>query len=171
MDYDSLRSERDDVVRDGAGPEAYRQPGALIDSDHPEIVAWARTEQWADVDRGEVWPTLEAFTREPWRRRGLCRYAVAGLAATNVFTSRLAQMTGAAVLYYATERLPGKQGWRGVLEPAFEDFPSDDAIADTMRYHARIEAQVRRMPEQYWWIHRRFKGLDADYVDPYRDPS
>jgi KDO2-lipid IV(A) lauroyltransferase len=89
-------------------------------------------------------------------------------AATNVFTSRLAQMTGAAVLYYATERLPGTAGWRGVIEPAFEGFPSDDAVADTLRYHARIEAQVRRMPDQYWWIHRRFKGLDADYPDHYR---
>ena len=58
--------------------------------DQGEIVAWARTEQWEDVDRGEVWPTLEAFTREPWRRRGLCRYAVAGLAAANVFTPPVA---------------------------------------------------------------------------------
>jgi KDO2-lipid IV(A) lauroyltransferase len=89
-------------------------------------------------------------------------------AATNVFTSRLAQMTGAAVLYYATERLPGTAGWRGVIEPAFEGFPSGDAVADTLRYHARIEAQVRRMPDQYWWIHRRFKGLEAGYPDHYR---
>jgi KDO2-lipid IV(A) lauroyltransferase len=77
-------------------------------------------------------------------------------------------MTGAAVLYYATERLPGTAGWRGVIEPAFEGFPSGDAVADTLRYHARIEAQVRRMPDQYWWIHRRFKGLEAGYPDHYR---
>ena len=88
-------------------------------------------------------------------------------AATNVFTSRLSQMTGAAVLYYATERLPGAAGWRGVIEPAFSGWPSGDAVADTLRYHARIEAQVRRMPEQYWWIHRRFKGLSDDYPDYY----
>jgi KDO2-lipid IV(A) lauroyltransferase len=88
-------------------------------------------------------------------------------AATNVFTSRLSQMTGAAVLYYATERLPGNAGWRAVIEPAFEDWPSDDAVADTRRYHERIEAQVRRTPDQYWWIHRRFKGLTDDYPDYY----
>ena len=88
-------------------------------------------------------------------------------AATNVFTSRLAEMTGAAVLYYSTERLPGARGWRGVIESAFSDWPGTDAIADTLRYHARIEAQVRRMPEQYWWIHRRFKGLTPDYPDYY----
>ena len=88
-------------------------------------------------------------------------------AATNVFTSRLSQMTGAAVLYYATERLPGNAGWRAVIEPEFEQWPSGDAVADTLRYHERIEAQVRRMPDQYWWIHRRFKGLDDDYPDFY----
>src|SRR4029450_13171185 len=42
MDYDSLRNERDDVVRDGAAFEAYLQPGALIDSDHPKIIDYAR---------------------------------------------------------------------------------------------------------------------------------
>ena len=42
MDYDSLRNDRDDVVRDGAAFEAYLRPGALIDSDHPKIVDYAR---------------------------------------------------------------------------------------------------------------------------------
>jgi transglutaminase-like putative cysteine protease len=42
MDYDSLRNNRDDVVRDGAAFEAYLQPGTLIDSDHPKIIDYAR---------------------------------------------------------------------------------------------------------------------------------
>lgn len=88
-------------------------------------------------------------------------------AATNVFTARLAAMTGAAVLYYETERLPGTQGWRATIHAPYADFPSDDPVTDTLRYHASIEAQVRRIPEQYWWIHKRFKGLDPDYIDPY----
>jgi transglutaminase-like putative cysteine protease len=41
MDYDSLRNDRDDVVRDGATFEAYLRPGALIDSDHPKIIDYA----------------------------------------------------------------------------------------------------------------------------------
>lgn len=49
--------------------------------DQGEIVGWARSEEWHDEPWGEVWQTLEAFTREPWRRRGVCRYAVAGLLA------------------------------------------------------------------------------------------
>jgi KDO2-lipid IV(A) lauroyltransferase len=88
-------------------------------------------------------------------------------AATNVFTSRLAAMTGATVLYYSTERLPGAQGWRARIHPRFENWPGPDPVADTLRYHACIEAQVREMPEQYWWIHRRFKGLSDGYPDYY----
>jgi len=88
-------------------------------------------------------------------------------AATNVFTSRLAEMTGAAVLYFSCERLPGSAGWRAIVHPPFAGWPSGDAVADTLRYNACIEAQVRQMPDQYWWIHRRFKGLTPDYPDYY----
>ena len=42
MDYESLKTPADDVVRDGASFEAYRLPGDLIDSQHPIIVAYAR---------------------------------------------------------------------------------------------------------------------------------
>lgn len=87
--------------------------------------------------------------------------------ATNVFTPRLAEMTGATVLYYATERLPGSRGWVGTIEACFPDWPSGNPIADTCEYHHRIEAQVRAMPEQYWWIHRRFKGLSPSDPEHY----
>jgi KDO2-lipid IV(A) lauroyltransferase len=40
-------------------------------------------------------------------------------------------------------------------------------VADTERFNHMIETQVRRVPEQYLWIHRRFKGLSADYPDYY----
>src|SRR5947207_3398950 len=42
MDYELLKTPRDDTARDGATFEAYRQPGELIDSDHPKVVAYAR---------------------------------------------------------------------------------------------------------------------------------
>ena len=41
MDYETLKTARDDAVRDGADFDAYRRPGALIDSDHPKITAYA----------------------------------------------------------------------------------------------------------------------------------
>jgi Kdo2-lipid IVA lauroyltransferase/acyltransferase len=88
-------------------------------------------------------------------------------AATNTLTSRLARLTGATVLPYFFQRLPGTQGYRAVIHPPFSDFPSEDPAADTERFNHLIEAQIRLVPEQYLWIHRRFKGLSQDYPDYY----
>jgi KDO2-lipid IV(A) lauroyltransferase len=107
-------------------------------------------------------------TDQAYRKKGAVMVPFFGHpAATNVFTPRLAEMTGAAVLYYSTERLPGTGGWRAVVHPPFTHWPSGDPVADTLEYHACIEAQVRRVPDQYWWIHRRFKGLAPDDPDYY----
>ncbi len=76
-------------------------------------------------------------------------------------------MTGAAVLPYFVERLPGSRGYRAVIRPPLENFPGDSPSADAERFHRLIEAQVRTVPEQYLWIHRRFKGLSADYPNYY----
>ena len=88
-------------------------------------------------------------------------------AASNPATSRLARMTDAVVLPYFEERLPGDDGYVVRIGAALEDFPSDDAVADTLRHHRLIEAEARRIPVQYLWLHKRFKGLSADYPDPY----
>ena len=88
-------------------------------------------------------------------------------AATNTATSRLAGMTGAAVLPYFVERLPGTRGYRAVIHPALDNFPSGSPVADAERFNHYIEQQVRLVPEQYLWIHRRFKGLTDDYPDYY----
>ncbi len=92
-------------------------------------------------------------------------------AATNTLTSRLARITGAPVLPYFLQRLPGTQGYRAIIHPPLENFPTDDPAADTARFNRMIEAQVRIAPEQYLWIHRRFKGLSGDYPDYYRRRS
>jgi KDO2-lipid IV(A) lauroyltransferase len=103
-----------------------------------------------------------------YRKKGAEMVPLFGIpAATNTLTSRLARMTGAAVLPYFFERLPGTQGYRAVIHPPLENFPTDSPAADTARFHRLIEAQVRNVPEQYLWIHRRFKGLTADYPDYY----
>jgi KDO2-lipid IV(A) lauroyltransferase len=106
---------------------------------------------------------------QSYRKKGAEMVPLFGIpAATNTLTSRLARISGAPVLPYFLQRLPGTQGYRAVIHPPFENFPSDDAIADAARFNRVIEAQVRLAPEQYLWIHRRFKGLSADYPDYYR---
>ena len=59
---------------------------------------------------------------------------------------------------YFPERLPGTAGYRVTILPALEDFPSADAAADALRINRLIENWVRRAPEQYLWVHRRFKN-------------
>ncbi len=88
-------------------------------------------------------------------------------AATNTATSRLARMTGAAVLPYFPERLPGSRGYRMVIQPMLEEFPTMSPYEDARTFNALIEAHVRKVPEQYLWLHRRFKGLTADYPNYY----
>jgi len=78
-------------------------------------------------------------------------------AATNTATSRLAQVTGAAVVPFVTRRLPDGAGYVQRIEPPLADFPSGDAEADATQLNALIEGWVREAPEQYLWSHRRFR--------------
>ncbi len=79
-------------------------------------------------------------------------------APTGTATARLARLAGAAVVPFVPVRTPDARSYRLVLRPPLKNFPSDDAVADAARVNAEIEAQVREAPEQYLWVHRRFKG-------------
>ena len=78
-------------------------------------------------------------------------------AATITGLSRLAKAAGAAVVPCVTRMLPGGQGYRVEFGEAWPDFPTDDVASDTARMNDWIELTVRTMPEQYYWVHRRFK--------------
>ncbi len=105
---------------------------------------------------------------QSFRNKGAAMVNFFGIpAATNTATTRLARISGAAVMTYFGERLPGNAGYRVVISPAFENFPGEDPVCDVDRYHCLLEAQIRRVPDQYLWVHRRFKGLSADYPDYY----
>jgi len=78
-------------------------------------------------------------------------------AATMPGLARIAAATGAKVLPFVTRMLPGGAGYVAAFEPPWEDFPTQDVEADTRRMNAYIERKVLEMPEQYYWVHRRFK--------------
>jgi len=78
-------------------------------------------------------------------------------AATVPGLSRIAKLTGARVVPVVTRMLPGGEGYVVRLDPPWENFPSGDAYADTKRMNEYIEQQVLAMPEQYLWMHKRFK--------------
>jgi KDO2-lipid IV(A) lauroyltransferase len=85
--------------------------------------------------------------------------------ATNIATSRLARLSGAPVLPYFPERLADGSGYVMHIGAPLENFPSGDPMQDALQFHHLIEAQVRRVPEQYLWTYKRFKTIDSD---PYR---
>jgi len=81
-------------------------------------------------------------------------------AATITGLSFIAGETGARVLPCVTRMLPGG-GYVTRVFPAWEDFPGTDAVADARRMNAFIEEIVAGMPEQYYWMHKRFKTRPA----------
>jgi KDO2-lipid IV(A) lauroyltransferase len=78
-------------------------------------------------------------------------------AATITATHHLARMSGAAVIPFFHRRLPGGEGYALRLGAPLPDFPGSDVVADTARVNACIEQMVREAPEQYLWVHKRFK--------------
>lgn len=78
-------------------------------------------------------------------------------AATVSALSRIAKLTGAQVVPVITRQLSGGKGYVLRCYPAWDNFPSKDVEADVKRMNTFIEDRVREMPEQYLWLHRRFK--------------
>jgi KDO2-lipid IV(A) lauroyltransferase len=77
--------------------------------------------------------------------------------ATLTSTARLARLSGAPVVPYYSERLPGTGGFVVKLLPALDGFPSGDDMTDATRTNRILEEQIERVPEQYLWLHKRFK--------------
>lgn len=85
---------------------------------------------------------------------------------THTATSRLAESSGAAVVPFFMRRT-GAGRYHLTLKPALDNFPSGDPVADTLRYHQLVEENIRKAPEQYLWVHRRFKHLPEGEADVY----
>ena len=83
-------------------------------------------------------------------------------------TSTLARLGKAATIPYFPQRLPDGS-YRLTILPPLDNFPSDDPVADTKRYVAILEEQIRQCPEQYFWVHRKFKNLPDGHPDYYAD--
>jgi Kdo2-lipid IVA lauroyltransferase/acyltransferase len=86
--------------------------------------------------------------------------------ATVTALSRLCAITGARVVPCVTRQLQADYEVR--LYPAWENFPTDDPAADARRMNAFIEERVREMPEQYFWVHKRFKTRPPGEVSLYK---
>ena len=78
-------------------------------------------------------------------------------AASIKLTAKIARMTGAPVMPLMFHRNDDDRSYTLEYLPALTDFPSGDDVADAARINAVIEQAIRCHPEQYLWLHRRFK--------------
>lgn len=76
-------------------------------------------------------------------------------AATIPALSRLVRLTNARVVPVICHQVP--DGYEIEVMPPWESFPGASVEADTELMNRFIESQVLRMPEQYFWLHKRFK--------------
>lgn len=86
---------------------------------------------------------------------------------TNTATSALAKLGRASVIGFFPHRRDDGSGYDMHIHAPLTAFPSDDADHDTQRITAMFEAEIRRSPAQYFWVHRKFKGRPPELPDLY----
>ena len=111
------------------------------------VLRWLRDRKpvmlGADMDYGKRNSTFVSFFGVP--------------ACTLTATGRLARTGNARVVPFIGEVLPGYRGYRVKVFKPWDNYPSGDDHADARRMNEWLEAEIPHIPEQYYWVHRRFK--------------
>ncbi len=88
-------------------------------------------------------------------------------ASTITATHQLARISGCQVMFYAVKRINQAPYYQLSVSAPLADFPSQDVQQDTQRVNQQIEQMVKQAPDQYLWLHKRFKtrppGSDRFY--------
>ena len=83
-------------------------------------------------------------------------------------TSRMAKMGKARLVPMMVTRKAGFTGYQLEIFPSWDDFPQGDDVVDATRVNQFVEEQVALYPEQYMWLHRRFKTRPEGEVSFYK---
>lgn len=86
-------------------------------------------------------------------------------AATLPSVPRFARLGRAKVMTVLPRITP--QGYTVELTASWKDFPGEDAVEDTALMNRRLEGFIDTMPEQYYWVHKRFKTRPPGGVGVY----
>lgn len=87
---------------------------------------------------------------------------------TNTATTTLGKLGRAIVIPFFPRRMQDGTYLLTILPP-LEGFPGDDANLDTMNFTSILEDYIRQAPEQYFWIHKKFKNRPPPLPDLYSD--
>ncbi|MBT5601147.1 MAG: LpxL/LpxP family Kdo(2)-lipid IV(A) lauroyl/palmitoleoyl acyltransferase [Gammaproteobacteria bacterium] len=82
-------------------------------------------------------------------------------------TSRIAELTDAKIVFMSQFRVDNDLSYEVFLTPGPKDYPNGDSQVDAAALNLLIESAVRKAPEQYLWLHRRFKTRPAGEASPY----
>lgn len=166
--------------------QAVRTGGSIYSPQkHPALDAWVRAgrERFGDVvlinRQGGVKPVVKSL------REGRYLYLLPDMdlgpqesifvpffgvpAATVPALPRLARLGQARVVPVVTRMT--RQGYDVQVHPAWADYPSADVAADTALMNRRLQDWIRAMPEQYYWVHKRFKTRPPGAANVYETPK
>jgi len=87
-------------------------------------------------------------------------------AATVPSLSRFARLGRAKVVPVITRMT--EAGYDIEVLPAWSDYPGEDLAADTVRMNQVLEQFIGTMPDQYYWVHKRFKDQPPGWPDVYK---
>ncbi|AWB69036.1 lipid A biosynthesis lauroyl acyltransferase [Saccharobesus litoralis] len=88
---------------------------------------------------------------------------------TTTATSSIASKSGCKLVQVSLHRHQDNSGYTVNLSPVIDNYPSGDPTTDAIKLNQLIEKAVLIAPEQYMWMHRRFKTRpqDAEINDLY----
>jgi len=78
-------------------------------------------------------------------------------AASITATARFAKVNNSAVLFYSHYRNEDNSGYHLDFSPPLQGFPSGNEKADAITVNKLVEQAIRKQPDQYLWLHKRFK--------------
>ena len=140
-----------------AGRQRFGQPRLFDRRDGPKVLLNA-------IKAGQPFYLLPDMNYDPRDSVFVPFYGVP--AATVTSLSRLARLGKARVVPVVTHLTPA--GYDVQVMPAWTDVPSDKLADDTLLMNQRLERWIDALPEQYYWVHKRFKDQPAGVADRYR---